>query len=164
MPASSLLIATVSTHAWGQTPRVGGVSIERFYVEEYRFITVNYRRTDLRENEAKAGLDLAIGLAPLGLAANTAVIQLEGGFARAMRVGPGSLVLRGGGSSFIAVGQGMAILPGIHGGFTAILPLEKQARLRVDVTRHFYVGLGDGQLGMWSIGLGFAVLSPTLNP
>lgn len=155
------LLAATSTPAWGQGPRLGGVSLERFYVEGERFTTINYRHTHLRDSVGKAGLDLAVGLVPRGLAEDAAIIQLEAGLARTLSVGPLKVLLRGGASSFTAItAHGAGIFPGVHGGLAAILPLEKQARARIDVTRHVYFGLGGGHLAAWSVGVGFAVLSP----
>jgi hypothetical protein len=163
VPVLIALLVTISSPTWGQSARVGGVSIERFYFQGYRFLTVNYRRTDLRKGEAKSGMDLVLGFAPNALAVRTAVLQLEAGLARALPVGPGTLLLRGGMSNFLAVGPQSGLVTGLHGGLAALVPLENRASVRVDVTRHFYLGLGGGRVAMWSIGLGFAVGSPPLN-
>jgi hypothetical protein len=58
------------------------------------------------------------------------------------------------------VGQQTGFISGFHGGVAAIVPLEKRARLRVDVTRHFYFGFGGGHVAMWSIGFGLAASVP----
>lgn len=160
LPLLVAVLAIVAPPASAQSGRLAGVSIERFYSEDYRFVTVNYRRTDLRERDAKTGMDLAVGFAPIALRANTAVLQVDAGFASALPVGPGTLLLRGGMSNFLAVGQETGFVSGFHGGLAVIVPLQKQARVRLDVTRHFYVGFGDGPVAMWSIGLGLAAISP----
>ena len=43
----AVLVPATSTLAWGQIPRIVGMSVERFYVNQYYFTAVNYRRTDL---------------------------------------------------------------------------------------------------------------------
>jgi hypothetical protein len=153
-----VLLTTISIPVWAQTPRVAGVSVERFSVEDYRFFTVEYRRTNLREGTLSTGMDFTLGLEPRTLAGGTALLQVDAGIARALPVGPATLLLKGGVGNFLAVGSQMELYPGVQGGLAVILPLQKRARVRLDLTRHYY--FGDEPLALWGLGLGLAVNHP----
>ena len=151
-----LLAALTPSQGAGQSSRVTGASVERFYLGEYHFTAVNFRRTDLTQDGA--GLDLAAGFVPDALAARVALLDLDVGLARALQVGPAMLVLKGGVSSFAAVGGDANFLyPGVQAGLAIVIPLERRCGLRLDLGRSYYFPQ-DGPFQLWSIGVGLAVL------
>jgi hypothetical protein len=142
----------------GPGPRITGLSIERFYEGSSYFTAFMYHRTDLPERAAATGIDVALGMVPVALAIPSLQLQVDAGVAGGLPVGPVTLLLRGGATNFVRLFPANDISLGFQGGVAAIIPLQKRARIRVDLTRHHYIA-GE-HTAVWSVGVGFAEVSP----
>jgi hypothetical protein len=153
-----LAIATLLTggtaESWAQS-RIVGPSVVRFSDGDASFVTVGLRRTDLARSGN--GLDLAVGFVPQVLAARILLLQVDAGFARALPVGPATVLLKGGVGNFLGLGAETEFYPGVQAGLAAVIPVARRLRMRVDLTRHFYFPQG-GQLALWSLGFSLAEL------
>lgn len=141
--------------SWG---RISGASVERYSGDDDRFIVVSYHRTELGRNGI--GLDFGLGLVPVALRYNTALIDVDAGLAVARRVGPATVLLKGGPSSFVSLFAENEFYPGVQAGVTLVVPLERRCGLRLDLARHFYFP-GDRNFQLWSLGVGLALLPAT---
>lgn len=153
--ASALLLIAAPGSVAGQSGlRISGVSVERFSGDDYRFVALAYRRTELARSGA--GLDLGLGLVPELLRARVALVEVDVGPTRAQSIGPVTLLLKGGVSSFIALLAENEFYPGLQAGVAAIIPLERRCGLRLDLNRHFYFPQ-EGPFQLWSVGIGLVV-------
>jgi hypothetical protein len=154
--ATATLLTGGTAESWAQS-RIAGPSVERFSEGDAGFVTIGLRQTDL--SRRGIGLDVAVGLVPKALAERTLLLQVDAGFARALPVGPATVLLKGGIGNFLAVGAENELYPGVQAGVAVVIPLDRRSGLRLDLTRHFYFPQ-DGQLALWSLGFSLAVLPP----
>jgi hypothetical protein len=154
--ADSLPDPATAQQSLGVGPIMGG-SLDKFGPGDEGSVAFTFRRSRL--TGAGPGEDLAAWLFPAGLAAGVVLIGVVVGAMQTVALGPFGLFVRGGASGIAAVDLhgGAAILPGIEGGFGALVRLDRRTGFRVDVTRHSFYSGGE-HYGIWSVGLGFAVL------
>ncbi|HYC32145.1 MAG TPA: hypothetical protein VEB59_07615 [Gemmatimonadales bacterium] len=134
-----------------------GVQVERFHWESDRLVAVTVRHSDL--GSRGLGADVAVGLMPIFLPTEV-VLPFEAGLAKALRVGPSTLVLKAGVAGLL-LGRQLELIPGSQLGAAVLLPVEQRLELRTDIIRRRYWSRDSGTLDMGSIGVGFAVRRPS---
>jgi hypothetical protein len=154
--ATATLLTWGTADGWAQS-RIVGPSVERFSDGDASFVTLGLRRTDLARSGS--GLDVALGLVPKELFSSILLLQVDAGFARALPVGPATVLLKGGIGNFLALGAENELYPGVQAGVAVVIPIDRRSGLRVDLARHLYFPQG-GQIALWSLGFSLAVLPP----
>jgi hypothetical protein len=151
------ILAFAPSTGSGQSHRITGISVERFYVGDGRFTAVDFRFTRL--DHRRSGLDLNLGLVPVALQGGLVVLDLDFGAAQGLAIGPATLLLKGGAGTFLALGlhAEREFYPGLQAGLAALVPVQRQLALRLDLSRRVYFPAG-GSFQMWSAGVGFAVV------
>jgi hypothetical protein len=157
--ATATLLTGGTAESWAQS-RIVGPSVERFSEGDGNFVTLGLRRTDLARSGN--GVDVAVGLVPEALGARVLLLQVDAGFARALPIGPATVLLKSGMGNFLALGAQTELYPGVQAGIGLVLPLQRRLRLRVDLTRRLYFPQ-DGRLGLWSVSVGLDEL-PARRP
>ncbi len=152
---SCLLLAATSEGGSAQSSVLEGGSVERYLGLPGHAVAFTYRRTEVSRHGL--GIDLAVGVFPAALAGRTARLLIDAGFARTQAVGPARLVLKAGMGTRMDVGESTEIIPGLQAAIAAIIPLERRAGLRVDLTRRQVFPDG-GSVAQWSLGVGIAIL------
>jgi hypothetical protein len=151
------LLVAAPRDGCARSSRLTGLSVERFYGRGAPFSTLTYRRTQLGRDAG--GGDLACGLVPAALNAGVILLALDFGIARSLPAGPATLLLKAGTGNIVAVGLYSDFYLGIQAGVGVLVPLERRAHLRVDVSRRLYLSAHES-FPMWSIGAGIAVRPP----
>jgi len=151
------LLALTPNLGSSQSRGLLGLSIERFYHEGPQFTAVNFKLTQL--SPGRVGVDLSAGLVPVALQGGLLFLDLDIGLAKALAIGPATLLLKGGVGNFLILGlhADSEFHPGLQGGLAAVLPVQRQFAIRADLSRRVYFPAG-GSFPMWSAGIGFAVL------
>ncbi len=150
-------LATVPSEGRAQTARIVGPSVQRFSEGDSRFVTAGVRWSAL--SRRGTGVDAVMALVPEAVGPLGVTLQLDVGFAQALRVAPATLMLEGGVSNFLVAGSNNVLLPGVQAGIAVILPLQRRCGLRLDAGRHYYFPQ-EGSFGLGSVGIGLAVLTP----
>ncbi len=137
-----------------------GMSMDRFSNgvgrDDPGIVAFSYRFSQLRPGSV--GFELGVALFPQALPAGVLALAPDLGVAYNVTIPGGSVLLKAGGSAVMVMGlPGATILPGFHGGGTLLMKVNGRSAVRVDVVRHYYRADG-GELGLWSLGLGFAIL------
>jgi hypothetical protein len=136
---------------------VSGASFERFGHGDNPEIAIGYHRSRLTRGGPAE--DLAIRLFPSGLAYGAAIVGLDVGITQAVALGPVALYAKGGGGALTAVGLGdFLVIPALQGGVGALVRLEGRSAIRLEVTHYRFYPVDRAAYGMWSVGLGFAIL------
>jgi hypothetical protein len=148
------LIAAPASAGAQSSAREGG-SVERVLGAAGQAVAFTYRRTEA--SRLGLGIDLAVGIFPAALAVRTVRLMVDAGFARTQRLGPAALILKAGVGTRLDVGPAPEIIPGIQAGIAAIVPLERNAGLRIDLTRRVLFPDGPA-VSQWSLGVGISVL------
>jgi hypothetical protein len=132
-----------------------GAGLDRFINEGNGLTALTFRFSALRARAL--GGEIGVSLFPDALAAGALYLAPDLGAAFNLS-GPGfTLLAKAGASTLAALGGGFAFVPGYHFGAGLIFRTGGRSALRVDVVRHFYVVESEAE-GIWSVGLGFAVL------
>jgi hypothetical protein len=152
---SCLLLAATSEGVSAQSSVLEGGSVERYLGLPGHAVAFTYRRTEV--SRLGFGIDLAVGIFPAALAGSTARLLIDAGFARTQALGAARLVLKAGMGSRLDVGPSPEFIPGLQAGVAAVIPLERGAGLRVDLTRRQVFPDG-GSVAQWSVGVGVAIL------
>jgi hypothetical protein len=163
-PASALLASLILVAApvsvAAQAATFEGTSIERFLGQPGHAVAFNYRRTEA--SRLGLGLDLAIGVYPVGLLVRTLRLQVDAGLAYTQRLGPAAVVLKAGAGNRVDLGLSTELIPGLQAGVAAIVPVERRCGLRVDLTRR--VTFPEGRtVSLWSLGVGLTIV-PARRP
>ena len=135
VPLALTLLALTPNLGSSQSRGFLGISIERFYHEGARFTAVNFRLTQM---------DLNAGLVPVALQGGLLLLDLDIGLAKALAIGPATLLLKGGVGNFLILGlhADSEFYPGLQGGLAAVLPVQRQFAIRADLSRRVYFPAG----------------------
>ena len=157
VPLALTLLMLTPNLGSSQSRGILGLSIERFYHEDARFTAVNFRLTQM--SPGRVGVDLNAGLVPVALQGGLLFLDLDVGLAKALAIGPATLLLKGGVGNFLLLGlhTESEFYPGLQGGLAAVVPVQRRFAIRADFSRRVYFPAG-GSFPMWSAGIGFAVL------
>lgn len=158
---ASILAGPAAAQNRPEPVRLGGITFDHWQQGGAALLRPTLRSTTLPRG--RPGLDLALVVFPDGFSIYPpqVIVGLQAGLAQRIPVGPVSMVLKGGvagiaTAAFVSPGQFFRLIPGVHGGLGLLVPVEKRASLRFDLTRHVYTS--DGRtVGLWSFGAGFAV-------
>ena len=127
-----------------------GVSMDRFMTGGSALVAMSYRYSWL--NPGGIGAELGVSVFPQALPDLGASYNLP--------VPGGSLLINAGGSALAVLSLHEArLVPGAHLGGTLLLHTGQRSGVRLDLTHHYYRTDGGEIEPMWSIGLGFAILS-----
>jgi hypothetical protein len=136
--------------------RAIGAGIDRFSYEEYSIPAFTFRYSDLRPGDL--GPEVGVSLFPQALPLGGLILAPDIGGSFNVSLPGATLLLKGGASALTALAPlVVGVRFGFHVGGGLILRMDGRTGLRVDVIRHFYQDAGETE-GVWSIGLGFAVL------
>lgn len=139
-----------------------GVSMDRFSAGGSGLMAFSYRYSWLRPGGI--GVEVGIPVFPQALPAGVLAIAPDVGPSYNLTVPGGSILIKAGGTALAAVGvEGTAFVPGIHLGGTLLLQTGSLSGLRLDLIHHRYWGAGGEIDPVWSIGLGFAILTTPSN-
>ena len=138
--------------------RAMGVSMDRFMENGSGIIAMSYRFSDLRPG--RLGTEIGVSTFPQTLFGRTLLLMPDVGAAYNISLPVGSLLLKGGGSAIAVLGPpGVFFAPGFHVGGALMVQTGSRSGLRIDVIRHYYWVDGREIQPVWSVGLGFAILS-----
>jgi hypothetical protein len=137
-----------------------GGSVERRLAEGPGSVAFTYRKTDTGPNGL--GLDFGAGLFPAYLAVRRVRLQIDAGFARTQFLGPGALILKAGMGSRLDLGLKPSLAPGLQAGAAAVIRLQRDCGIRVDLTRRV-IFPGSGRVAQWSLGVGLTAM-PARRP
>ena len=153
----ALALAAAPSTAAAQSPRFEGGSFERYLGEGLGNMAFTYRRTDTARNGL--GLDFGAGVFPAALAVRIVRLQIDAGFARTQFLGPAALILKAGTGTRLDLGLEPGLVPGFQAGLAAVVRLQRDCGLRVDLTRRVSFPEG-GTVSRWSIGIGLSAMPP----
>ena len=112
--------------------------------------------------EGRLGPDLALALFPdaISFLPPAAAVGLQAALAYRVAVGPVSLLPKAGAAGILLAQMGgerpLHLIPGVQCGLGLLFRLDAKSLFRADLTRHLYLPEGRN-VGLWSIGFGFAV-------
>lgn len=150
----------------GQQPARGlagpamGVSMDRFIEDGSGTMAMSYRYSDLRPGGL--GLEFGVSSFPQTLFFGILHLMPDVGAAYNIPLPMGSVLLKAGGSAVWVLGgdaPGGYVTPGLHVGAALIAQTGSRSGVRIDVIRHHYFEHGREIQPVWSMGLGFAILS-----
>ena len=151
----AILLLGLALPAWlpaqesGHEGRMAGPTVERFFGDNGgRVLLLGYRWTTL--GSSPNGFDAVLGVAPAALVSRSLYLQADAAFARAVPVGPATLLVQGGVANFIVLERTIEFYPGLQGGVALLVPLEARLAGRIDLTRRVYLA-GKESYPFWSI-------------
>lgn len=134
-----------------------GASMDRFIYEGIGTTAISFRFSDLRPGGV--GTELGISLFPQALPGGVLLVAPDLGASYQLSVPGATLLVKAGGSAIANLGTAEVLfLPGLHLGAGLVIQTDKRSGLRIDLIEHFYRYSNEIER-IWSIGLGFAVLS-----
>ena len=68
-----------------------------------------------------------------------------------------TLLIKAGTSSLVGLATDFVFVPGFHLGAAIVVRIDDRTALRLDASRHYYLGTGDTQ-AIWSFGFALASL------
>jgi hypothetical protein len=161
--ALALLAATAApapAQARAESVRLTGMTLDHWSGAGPALLRPTLRLT--KYSGRRPGADLALAIFPDAISFHppALVVGLQAGLAQPVAIGPGALLVKVGGAGIVAAGvqaEGafFHLVPGIHAGLGALIPVDRKSTLRLDVTRHVYRAVGRSSV-LWSFGFGFA--------
>ena len=135
-----------------------GVSMDRFMSGGSALVAMSYRYSWL--NPGGIGAELGVSVFPQALPAGALATAPDLGASYNLPVPGGSLLIKAGGSALAVLSLHEArLVPGAHLGGTLLLDTGQRSAVRLDLIHHYYRVDGGEITPVWSIGLGFAILS-----
>ena len=163
VPALALLAATAApapAQARAESVRLTGMTLDHWSGAGPALLRPTLRLT--KYSGRRPGADLALAIFPDAISFHppALIVGLQAGLAQPVAIGPGALLVKVGGAGIVAAGvqaEGafFHLVPGIHAGLGALIPVDRKSTLRLDVTRHVYRSAG-ASWALWSFGFGFA--------